>query len=169
MADFDQRKQVVGNQVNIKIEADTKDSPQKVFNNGLQLLHQKQYTLANQQFDYAIQLGVFTSDIYFYKALAMLGGKRPQSMAFNEIKEIEFLLQLATENDSACTHAYLLQALIKEDFYVNNKMPVNPYSIRDLLVKGCNLDKSYAIAIATHTYAKQSKAWQLLINLTEGV
>jgi len=118
---------------------------------GLSYLDRRLYELAIASFKRALGKGLREADLYYYLALAAIGGKQPRSIELSRIKEIESLLQASILLDSERPHAKVLWALIKYDYYLANGFRVPPPSIEELLYGlDSTLDSAESRVIARH-------------------
>jgi tetratricopeptide (TPR) repeat protein len=117
---------------------------------GLSYLDQRLYDRAVASFKRALGKGLREADLYYYLALAALGGKQPRCLGLSRIKEIESLLEAAVRQDDDSPHFKALWALIKHDYYLANGLRVPPPSIEDLLAatvrRGIDQDEVRMIA-----------------------
>ena len=102
-------------------------------------------------FKRALGKGLREADLYYYLALAAIGGKQPRSLDLSRIKEIESLLQAAVLLDSGKPQSKVLWAIIKYDYYLANGFRVPSPSIEELLVGlDRTLDSAESREIARH-------------------
>jgi len=78
------------------------------------------------------------------------------------IRTIESYLRSATELDRSCAQAFLLWAIVKQDYFVANGMKVTPPPISDLLSGGRSIDRGHAQEIITHIHAPRNEIWEWL-------
>jgi tetratricopeptide (TPR) repeat protein len=101
---------------------------------GLSYLDLRLYDQALASLKQALGKGSQEAGLYFYIALASLGGKQPRVLPLARIKEIESYLDAAIRSGAdAGAAARLLWAIIKYDYYRANGLRVPPPSIEDLL------------------------------------
>jgi tetratricopeptide (TPR) repeat protein len=119
-----------------KYEQKVRDHPENAkyhFALGLSYLDRRLYDLAVTSFKRALGKGLREADLYYYLALAAIGGRQPRSLALSRIKEIEAFLEAAVRQDGGSPHCKALWALVKHDYYLSNGLRVPPPSIQDLL------------------------------------
>jgi len=100
---------------------------------GLSYLDLRLYDHALVSLKQALGKGSREASLYFYIALASLGGKQPRVLAFTRIKEIESYLEAAVRSEPDNPEALFLWAIIKYDYYLANGLRVSPPSIQELL------------------------------------
>lgn len=100
---------------------------------GLGYLDRRLYDLAVASFKRALGKGMREADLYYYLALAVIGGKQPRGLGLSRIKEVEAFLEAAVCQDEGSPHFKALWALVKHDYYLSNGLRVPPPSIEDLL------------------------------------
>lgn len=69
--------------------------------------------------------GELFAKLHYFLALAQLAGRRPGRLPQNEVQKIEGRLRQASR-DPTSSHARLLYAFVKHDFYVRNCMRIEP-------------------------------------------
>jgi len=118
---------------------------------GLSYLDLKRYDQALDSLKKALNQGSRETGLYFYIALASLGGKQPRTLTFTRIKEIESYLKAALD-DGESPEALLLSTIIKYDYYRSNGLRVPPPPIEDLMaaVRHCQSSPGDAHMIAKH-------------------
>jgi tetratricopeptide (TPR) repeat protein len=99
---------------------------------GLSYLDLRLYDQALTSLKQALGKGSQEAGLYFYIALASVGGKQPRVLTLARIKEIEGYLEAAIRS-GAGPEARLLWAIIKYDYYRANGLRVPPPSIEELL------------------------------------
>jgi len=91
------------------------------------------YDLASKYFAKAIDQIPDYGDAYYYRALALLKGKRPRVLTLKEIKEAEDYLSAAIQIDDSKSRYYYLWALLKHDYYIKNGLRVSPPTFEELI------------------------------------
>jgi tetratricopeptide (TPR) repeat protein len=114
-----------------KVQNDSTDG-NAVFSLGLFYLNLKLYDLAIKSFQKAIELNPDEPEIYYYNALALVKGRRPKTIPFKEIKEIEQYNNAAIQLADKAKY-YYLAAIINYDFYATNGMKVPQPDYNELL------------------------------------
>lgn len=119
---------------------------------GLSYLDRHLYELAIASFKRALGKGLHEADLYYYLALAAVGGKQPRSLGLGRIKEVESLLGAAVRQDCEKRHFYALWALVKYDYYLSSGLRVPPPSIEDLVATGesCALNRKEQSILFEH-------------------
>lgn len=152
--ELDQMDPVKKRELLARYQGQVRDFPDKAqvhFALGLSYLDLRLYDQALASFKQALGKGSQEAGLYFYIALASLGGKQPRVLTFARIKEIESYLDAAIRS-GAGPEAQLLWVIIKYDYYRLNGLRVPPPSIEDLLdtVQRCGSPCGEARLIAKH-------------------
>lgn len=84
----------------------------------------QQYDRAVSAFTTALKLLPKEAEIYYYQALALIGGKRPKSLNLKTIKVIEQAAIMAIQLDDRPAHYYYLLAILRFDYYCLNRLMV---------------------------------------------
>jgi tetratricopeptide (TPR) repeat protein len=92
---------------------------------GLCYLQLNSHELAEKQFRKVIEMSPFTSEAYFYCALAMIRGRNVRTLSLSEVQRIEELLGTARGFDPSKAHYDYLLAILKGDYYRANGLMVN--------------------------------------------
>jgi hypothetical protein len=127
---------------------------------GRQSLSARLYPQARDAFSRATQLDTQRADAYFYLALATLQGKRPKLVNLATARAVEQMLQTAVACDRACSHAYLLWALVKEDAYALNGIAQRPPTAKEILVHVRSVEIDKVIDITDHLQAPGNQIWE---------
>lgn len=93
----------------------------------------QQYDRALSAFATALKLLPQEAEIYYYQALALIGGKRPKSLSLKTIKLIEQAAITAIQMDDRPAHYYYLLAILRFDYYWLNGLMVPSPSPGELL------------------------------------
>ena len=104
----------------------TKENPKDtnaLYSMGLLYLAMKNYELAQRNFKDAIDQSPLDSDVYFYYTLALAGGKNIAKLTTADVERMEQYLGTAANMETKCKYL-VLQAVLKEEYYVANKMVV---------------------------------------------
>ncbi len=128
---------------------DFPDQAQVHFALGLSYLDLRLYDQALSSLKQALGKGSQEAGLYFYIALASLGGKQPRVLTFTKVKEVESYLEAAVRS-GAGPEAQLLWAIIKYDYYRANGLRVPPPSIEDLLAEARHSTSREVSLIAKH-------------------
>lgn len=92
---------------------------------GLCYLKLKQYSSALIKFERAIEQASLDSEIYYYKALALLKGRKPFLLNRAEIEKVESCLESATSLKNKAKF-YFLWAVVRYDYYNRKYYNVSP-------------------------------------------
>lgn len=103
------------------------------FELGVRYLDLKLYEQALGSLGEAARRGCREKGLYFYTALATLGGKQPRILPIGRIREVEQHLRTAFDADGETSEALVLWAIIKSDFYQSKGLRVEKPPITDLL------------------------------------
>jgi tetratricopeptide (TPR) repeat protein len=133
MASYNQQNQRVNTQVNINLEGSQSPDPDILFNQGIQLLEAKSYQQSINLFKDAIKADSSVSDVYYYLALALLGGRRPKILKRSEVEEIDQLLTTATAMGESDATVQWFQALVRDDYYGGNRMKCPSPSVANIV------------------------------------
>jgi hypothetical protein len=125
---------------------------------GLSYLDLRLYDQALASLKQALGKGSKEAGLYFYIALAALGGKQPRSLSLARIREIESYLEASLRTDRDNPEALLLWAIIKHDYYRANGLRVAPPSIEELLqaVTTCRSPNREAEILSRHLTVPQA-------------
>lgn len=165
MAKFDQRGQKVHTQINantVNFNTTPVEDAQNLYFQSLNAIVGKSYLKAKDGFEKAIALGMQTPDLYYYLVIAIVGGKRARLLPLSVIKQIEDYLQRAIELDNNCSHAFLLWALIKYDYYVMNRLYEKPPNVSWLALQGKATKEDRILEILGHISAPGNAIWESL-------
>jgi hypothetical protein len=103
----------------------------------LDLLEHRRYDRAVEALNRVREADPDNPAAAYYLALARLQGRRPRTCRLDVVKKIEEDLETAIYlmKEAVPAHVWLLQALIKHDFYRFKGMKIQPPGIEDLLVE----------------------------------
>ena len=110
------------NYFKVKVQSNPLDG-NAIFSLGLLSLNLKLYDLAIKNFQKAVELNPEEPEIHYFLALSMIKGRRPKTIPFKEIKEIEQFINSALQLGYKAKY-YYLAAIINFDFYASNGMKV---------------------------------------------
>jgi hypothetical protein len=86
------------------------------------LLGAQSYERARQVVDSCFEEGLDSADLHYYKALALLGDRRPRSLDVEELRPVEAsAIRVLLLADRAAHHLCLL-AFLQKDFYLENHL-----------------------------------------------
>jgi len=102
------------------------------FNLGLVYLQLKLHDLALRHFQRTIDLSPEHADAYYYLGLTLVRGRRPKTLSFAEVKEIERHVETACQLDDRPAKYYLLLGIVKQDYYTSNGLSAPPPSSAEL-------------------------------------
>lgn len=102
-----------------------------LFSLGMCRLKMKLYAKASEAFDKAMSVDAGNADLYFYAAIAVLGGKKPFVLPRAEIDKAESYLQAALSVQPKPVY-YLLWAYLRYDHHYRKFYNVSP-NYRELL------------------------------------
>lgn len=144
MSNFDQKNQKVGIQYNAdKIIFNTPPVPNatELLEKGKTLLAIKSYSHAKKIFEQCLEITPDIPEVYCYLSISLVRGRRPKLLDLSTIRIIENHLKIAIQIQPNLGFAYVLWALIKYDFYVQNGMHDRSPSYQDLLQKNWSLSQ----------------------------
>jgi len=101
---------------------------------GLVYLQLGMHELAIRHFRSAIDLCPEMADAYFYCALGLIRGRRPKTLAMQEVRAIEAHLTTARQLDPQQAKYDYLLAIIRYDYYLCNGLSSPPPTWQDLLL-----------------------------------
>jgi tetratricopeptide (TPR) repeat protein len=127
---------------------------------GLSALQGRLYEKAVDAFSQAAALQPQQGNAHYYLALSSLHGNRPRLVSLARIRTIESHLQKATQVDPACGHAFLLWAILKEDYYVMNHIHQPPPTVSQLLQSAGAVEKRHLQEMSTHLRAPGNRLWE---------
>jgi hypothetical protein len=151
----------IGGDVNIHMGAQ-EPSAQEIFEKALTALQLKNYPLAVQLFEKYTAMNPTDAEGYYYLALTSFHGSRPKMAKLSTIRTIEGHLRTAAGLDPACSPAFLLWAIVKQDYYAANSMRITPPPISELISHVHSIDKKHAREIITHLPAPRNEIWDWL-------
>jgi hypothetical protein len=88
---------------------------------------------ARQLIEACLEKGLDSADLHYYRALALLAGRRPGSLKPGEIKAVEASATHAAQCDDYAAHHLCLLAFLYEDFYMDNYLVVPAPGYEELL------------------------------------
>lgn len=94
------------------------------------------YDLATKYFEKAIEAVPDSADGYYYYSIAIVRGRKPKLLTFNEVRKIEEYLQAAIQIDGSKSKYHYFWLIIKREFYVKNGLKINPPTMSDLTAGG---------------------------------
>lgn len=92
---------------------------------GISFLTQGIYDKAREKLDKAIDLGFDDSEIYYYAALATLGGKKPNSLSKQMVEKAKSYVNAAISLDPRGAYWYFL-AYLNYDYYTRKHLRTSP-------------------------------------------
>jgi len=151
----------IGGDVNIHMGAQ-EPSAQEIFEKALTALQLKNYPLAVQLFEKYTTMNPTDANGYYYLALTSFHGSRPKMAKLSTIRTIEGHLRTAAGLDPTCSPAFLLWAIVKQDYYAANSMRMTPPPISELISHVHSIDKKHAREIITHLPTPRNEIWEWL-------
>lgn len=132
---------------------------------GLSYLDRRLYHRAAVSLQKALGKGLHEADLYYYLALALLGGRQPRCIGLSRIRQIEALLEAAVRLDPGKPHFQVLWALVKYDYYLSSGLRVPPPSVEEILAQASNHppDTSELLMIARHVPLPDSPMTRTLL------
>ena len=130
---YDQSNQRVNTQLNFYVADKSSTAPDLLLNEGIKLLEAKSYQQSINLFNDAIKANPLIACVYYYLALALLGGRRPKILKRSEIEKIDQLLATATAMGDVDATVYWFRALVRDDYYGGNRMNCPSPSIASIL------------------------------------
>ena len=134
----------------------------------LEILDRERYDVALAALNQILEDGQKEASVYFYRALARLGGRRPRSARPGVIQQIETDLWQAGQRSGGDepAHFWLFQALIQHDFYRMNGLRIKPPTIEELLAEAraarTDEDPAYLQRLLDHAPTPQNPVRQLI-------
>jgi len=138
MTAFHQQHQKVHMQINIgsvTLHLHTTENTAGVLEKAIRLMQTGHYDEALLLLDKTLLADEEIADAYYYRALAMLKGRRPKSALKPSADKIIRDLSTAISLDSQQAHYYYLLALVRYDFFVMNGFSVKQDEIESLLTE----------------------------------
>ena len=140
----------------------------KSMRKGVKLLELKEYRQAKQIFQSILAAGPEfprVAEVQYYIALCSIAGKRPKILRLPEVEEVERLLSSVIRANQ-CNRALLLLALVKEDYYRLNGVPMLPPTPEELIykVRFAELSLKHCSEIVHHIYAPGNHVWEWLVS-----
>jgi hypothetical protein len=124
--------------------ADPLARTQETVDEALRLLQTRSYAKAQRIIEDHLKLGIDGADLHYYRALAMLRGRRPRTLTVAEIKPIETSAQRAIEAADFAAHHLGLLALIRHDFYQGNHLALPRTTCEELLMRAAEAPRDPA-------------------------
>ena len=112
--------------------------------------------LALKHITKAVEISPAMSAGYYYRALALIKGGAVNSLAMDEIKEIEKHISAAIKLDQTKPYYYYLWAIIKYKYYYKNALRITPPTIEELIEKG-------------NSKPKEAKETKVMFNMFERI
>ena len=119
---------------------------------GQECLRAHLYSDAAEAFQEAAALAD-DADTHFYLALAGFCGRRPKLLSLSAIHAIEDHLATALRLDASCHHARVLWAIVKQDYYVMNRMFERPPTAAQLVAQCGPVSRERVREILAHVDA----------------
>ena len=104
------------------------------------------------------------ADIYYYRALAGLSGKRPGTYTAQHITSIEMLLRKGMELNSSAWHVWALYSLVIEDYYFLRGLKPRPYTDEQLYRLAASVRPEHIDELIRHVPARECPMWKMLYN-----
>jgi len=104
------------------------------------------------------------ADVYYYRALAGLSGKRPGTYTSQHITNIEMLLRKAMELNSSAWHVWALYSLVVEDYYFLRGLKPRPYTDEQLHQLAASMRPEHIDELIHHAPARECPMWKILYN-----
>ena len=160
MTTFDQKGQRVHTQLNvgevtIHLHGNFPAAVVSELKSAVRSVQLGRYTDAVTKLDALVLRDDTIADIYYYRALALLNGKRPRVARRSIAEKIELDLDTACRLDAAQSHYFYLWALLKYDFYAANGFKMTGPAIPALLERAIRnpLDVPKGLELLQHTNA----------------
>lgn len=102
------------------------------YDSGLGLFREGAYDAAARKFSRALEYSNSDKEVNYYLALAILANRRPRALSLTDARRIESHLLRAIQGQCG-SHAHLLLAYVKHDYFVAKGQPVKGLSIPHLL------------------------------------
>ena len=150
--------------VSISIAQQSADpTPEDILERGKRQLRQGLFDVAAETLSTPVDWDAAAGEALFYLALAKTKGKRPRLLAWSAVREIDDLLDRATQLDPTCAQAYALRALVKHDYYVMNRLSCPPPSVSSLRSRVPFISKQQAGDIVSSMSAPGNTVWEWLV------
>ncbi|MEU3116541.1 serine protease [Micromonospora chalcea] len=120
------------------------------------------YARALERFNTLVNMYPREVDVYYYRVLAALGGRRPGGYRYEVIRAMENLLQIGIQIEPGRTsnHLRALWALIIEDYYEIRGIPTDRSRLRGLQAALSGVGSDRAREIINHVPAVECPTWQ---------
>jgi hypothetical protein len=102
------------------------------------------------------------ADLLYYAALARLRGRAPHEHSHRAIEDICEMLRRSRDLDAECVQAAALWAVVKEDYYRLQGLPVGVPTIDELNEDLSKISRLHADEIVAHVHAPSCGTWRLL-------
>jgi hypothetical protein len=99
----------------------------------IKLLEAHSYARARQVVESCLEEEPGRADLHYYRALALLGDRRPRSLKGTEVREIEASARLVLDLPDCAAHHFCLLAFLHKDFYLENHLVPPPPGYEALL------------------------------------
>ena len=88
----------------------------------IRLLTSRSYAKAQKLVEDCLERGEEAADLHYYRALALLGDRRPRFLKVQELRPIEASARRALDLDDCAVHHLCLLAFLWHDFYLENHL-----------------------------------------------
>jgi hypothetical protein len=99
------------------------------------LLKRGSYAQAERMIESSLEQGADLADLHYYRALALLGGRRPRFLKVGELRSIEASARRVLDLDDRAAHHLCFLAFLQRDFYLENHLLPSQPAYGELLEK----------------------------------
>jgi len=145
--------------IDVTVDKNSDVSDETMFQNAHSALNAKHYASATQLFGKFIARNPENEEGYYYLALSLLRGIRPRHLSRGTISQVEQNLQFAIRIDSL-PHAFLLWAIVKEDFYTLNHKQQRPPTSDELIKYTEDIKLEKLTELLMHVKAPGNQYWE---------
>lgn len=120
----------------LKVEPDNADIHQA---KGICFLELGLFDFAAKSLDRAIELNPENPDTYYYRAIAMVKGRKPRLLSMTEIEAVEKMLSAAAQLGTTRAACHYLRLIVRADYYPRFGLRVPPPTVIELLAEAQSL------------------------------
>ena len=106
---------------------------------GICFLELGMFEFAAKSLDRAIELNPENPDTYYYRAVAVVKGRKPRLLSLTELKAVDENLAAAAQLNIARATCHYLRLIVRADYFQRNGLKLPPPTMDELLAKAQSL------------------------------